>query len=193
MTIKMDRAITSLAGLMIFLWIALTFGHDAVALAAPEPNPASENKKASERPAAATDEKKLEDRRWIIKDQPASKTKGKDTKAKKIDWKDETQKKTCEALGARIKEAFLSARYGSIQGDPCGTMNNAKRFLDLQEELVKTCPQAYVEALGYSEQTKRNIKVLNKTGQERCIKQGLQEDKARQGGAPPSDSKEQAR
>ncbi len=120
-------------------------------------------------PAASAGPSKLEDRRWIIKEKPGAAKAGKTSKASELKWKGELHKKTCAAYVPRLKDAFQKARYHSIQGDSCATMEYSKKFLDLCEECRKECPDGYLKEIGYQDQTLRNVKILHSSGKERCL------------------------
>jgi hypothetical protein len=176
------------------LTIMMTAGVEMNAAAAENEKPQPVVKPAQP-PAASAGPSKLEDRRWIIKEKAGTVEAGKITKASELKWKGEQQKKTCAAYVPRLKDAFQKARYHSIQGDPCATMEYSRKFLDLSAECRKECPEGYLKEIGYQDQTLRNVKILYSSGKERClgrISPGTP-DSGKTTSAPSPSSKEQAK
>ena len=85
-----------------------------------------------------------------------------------IRWENKKQKDHCEKYLAQLKERFLQARYYSIQGEPCGTAENAQAFMELAEKCNQDCPQGYLRQRGYTTRIIRNLSWLSKLGSERC-------------------------
>jgi hypothetical protein len=101
------------------------------------------------------------------KDSGKSPKKQKEKKAK-VEWKNETQKAQCNAYLASLKESFLQARYYSIQGVPCGTAENARKFISQIEQCRRDCPDGFLRRSGYTKRIIRNLSWLEKLGAERC-------------------------
>ncbi|MEJ5375940.1 MAG: hypothetical protein WHX93_05130 [bacterium] len=85
-----------------------------------------------------------------------------------LKWKDEEQKKSCEAKARQIKEHFIKAREFSIQGDSCSSQEQALSFTRKFEELKKECPEGFAEQAGLTPKVVRNVRTLHSLGKERC-------------------------
>lgn len=92
----------------------------------------------------------------------------KSVKGQDLKWKDEEQKKDCQAKAGKIKEHFLKAREFSIQGDSCSSEQEARMFGEKLEELKKECPGGFAEQAGFTLKVVRNVKTLQSLGKERC-------------------------
>jgi hypothetical protein len=161
---------------MAFLRVVLVFAFLTLSLTLPgEADSAAENPttqsatKQGNAPAGSAGPERLEDRRWIVKEKAVTPGKTEKNKSNEIKWKGEQQKRHCTALIPKLKDALQKARYHSIQGDPCSTMEYAKRFIDLSEQCKKECPEGYLKQVGYQDQTLRNVGVLYESGKVRCI------------------------
>lgn len=114
------------------------------------------------------------DRPWIIKQKNKGKKQTIVEKPSAMKWINEEQKTKCENYLAEIKEKFLRTRYYSIQGDPCNTANHAEDFLSLIDQCKQDCPQGFLEESGYTDGIIRNLKLLRKSGIDRCLSPGEQ-------------------
>lgn len=103
----------------------------------------------------------------------------KEARASSLKWKDEEQKKSCEARARQIREHFLKAREFSIQGDSCSSEQEAGNFALKLQELKKDCPEGFAEHWGFTPKVVRNVKTLQSLGKERCGKPGPQSPKAK--------------
>ena len=86
-----------------------------------------------------------------------------------IEWEDEAQKSRCSAYLAGLKDAFLKARYFSIQGIPCSTAENARAFMNLIDTCKNECPAGFLKNNGYTSRVIRNLSWLEKLGTDRCL------------------------
>lgn len=85
-----------------------------------------------------------------------------------IDWSSEGQKKTCDGYLKDLRSLFLKTRHYSIQGASCDTAESAAAFLDSMEKCQRNCPEGLLEHSGYTERIIRNIRYLEKLGNDRC-------------------------
>lgn len=92
----------------------------------------------------------------------------KSVKGAALKWKDEEQKKSCEAKAGKIREHFLKAREFSIQGDSCSSEEEARSFGEKLEELNKECPSGFAEQAGFTPKVVKNVRTLQSLGKERC-------------------------
>jgi hypothetical protein len=91
-----------------------------------------------------------------------------DNPARTIDWSSEGQKKTCAGYLEKLRSLFLKTRHYSIQGASCDTAESAAAFLDAMETCQRNCPRGLLEHSGYTERIIRNIRYLEKLGNDRC-------------------------
>ena len=108
-------------------------------------------------------------------DKPASTNKKPTTAATRkkitpqaIDWSSEGQKKACGGYLEDLRSLFLKTRHYSIQGASCDTETSAAAFLDVMGKCQQNCPEGLLAQSGYSERIIRNIKYLEKLGNDRC-------------------------
>lgn len=92
----------------------------------------------------------------------------KSVKEKTLKWKDDGQKKSCEAKAGIIRGHFLKAREFSIQGDSCSSEKEARSFGEKLEELKKDCPSGFAEQAGFTPKVVKNVRTLQSLGKERC-------------------------
>lgn len=111
----------------------------------------------------------VQDRRWIIRTPPPNSKKNRPAPVKPVKWKNDSQKKQCEAYIEGLSGVFLRARYYSIQGDSCACAENAGRFLSIREKIQAACPDHFLENEGYSERISRNMGWLKALGEKRCM------------------------
>jgi hypothetical protein len=105
-----------------------------------------------------------------VKPDPASKKKESKpiSKARKITWANDQQKKICVVYLTQLHDLFLKARNYSIQGASCDTAENSTAFLQTWEKCKQECPQAFLDQSGYTASIIRNITYLEKLGNQRC-------------------------
>jgi len=87
---------------------------------------------------------------------------------KKIKWDNENQKKVCENYLQQLQAQFLKTRHYSIQGVPCKTADHAEEFLQVADKCENECPKGLIESSGYTSRIVRNIKFLEKLGNDKC-------------------------
>lgn len=92
----------------------------------------------------------------------------KGNKSKAIDWSSEGQKKACDGYLKDLRSLFLKTRHYSIQGASCETAESAAAFLDSMGKCQRNCPEGLLEHSGYTERIIRNIRYLEKLGNDRC-------------------------
>ena len=88
--------------------------------------------------------------------------------SKAIDWSSEGQKKACDGYLKDLRSLFLKTRHYSIQGASCDTAESAAAFLDSMGKCQRNCPEGLLERNGYTERIIRNIRYLEKLGNDRC-------------------------
>ncbi|MFO7716770.1 hypothetical protein [Desulfosarcina sp.] len=91
-------------------------------------------------------------------------------------WRDDAQKKNCEATLENLRAAFLRARYYSIQGDSCACAENAALFLSIYEKAKPSCPENFLINEGYNDRITRNMGWLQVLGEKRCLGPGTAPD-----------------
>ena len=108
-------------------------------------------------------------------DKPASTKENQNTAATRkeippqaIDWASEGQKKVCDGYLEDLRSLFLKTRHYSIQGASCDTAESAAAFLDSMETCQRNCPEGLLEHSGYTDRIIRNIRYLEKLGNDRC-------------------------
>ena len=131
----------------------------------PDKNKRMKKKITGERSSEAITPGKKND---IGEKQPGENTKIQKEKKALIKWKNESQKTQCNAYLASLKDAFLKARYYSIQGVPCDTAENARSFMTIINNCKRDCPEGFLKKHGYTSQIIRNLSWLEKLGSERC-------------------------
>ena len=89
------------------------------------------------------------DRPWIIKQSPLPKGATLVPEGHPVQFMNEDQQQKCTLLLSQIKEAYLVARYYSIQGDGCSTADHAGHFLELVEQCQNECPVELLVTKGY--------------------------------------------
>lgn len=85
-----------------------------------------------------------------------------------IIWSSEGQKQACDGYLKELRSLFLKTRHYSIQGASCDTAESAAAFLDSMGKCQRNCPKGLLEHSGYSERIIRNIRYLEKLGNDRC-------------------------
>ncbi len=85
-----------------------------------------------------------------------------------INWSSEGQKKACDGYLKDLRSLFLKTRHFSIQGASCETAESAAAFLDSIKKCQRNCPEGLLEHSGYSKRIIRNIRYLEKLGNDRC-------------------------
>ena len=108
------------------------------------------------------------DKQASTKIKPATTATRKDITPQAIDWSSEGQKKVCDGYLEDLRSLFLNTRHFSIQGASCDTAESAAAFLDSMEKCQRDCPEGLLEHSGYTERIIRNIKYLEKLGNDRC-------------------------
>ena len=104
----------------------------------------------------------------FVEKEPREKSKNLEAKEALIKWENERQKTKCNEYLASLKELFLKARYYSIQGVPCGTGENARKFMSQIDQCRRDCPDGFLRRSGYTKRIIRNLSWLEKLGAERC-------------------------
>lgn len=99
---------------------------------------------------------------------PSTTEAGKKTAPQPISWSSEEQKKRCNGHLKDLRSLFLKTRHYSIQGASCDTAESATAFLRTMETCKQDCPQGLLEQSGYTGRIIRNIKYLEKLGNDRC-------------------------
>ncbi len=87
---------------------------------------------------------------------------------KTINWIDDNQKQKCSAYLAELRHQFLQARHYSIQGESCGTGEYSRNFLKTVEKCKRDCPKNFLAQNGYTNRIIRNLRWLEKLGEDRC-------------------------
>ena len=136
----------------------------------------SSTEQATPSPSLDADEtKKIDPTQSQSPDKPASTKKNQTTAATRteippqaIEWSSEGQKKACDGYLEDLRSLFLKTRHYSIQGASCDTAESAAAFLDSMETCQRNCPQGLLEYSGYSKRIIRNIRYLEKLGNDRC-------------------------
>jgi hypothetical protein len=128
-------------------------------------------------PAKPSDAEKKgkEDRRWITRIRPDQKKPMPKKSPPPLTWADEEQKKRCDSLIQPLKEHYSKARYYSIHGDSCATAEHSKTFLTHVDSCQRDCPKDFLKRNGYDDVLIRNVRYLQKSGNERCA--GTQQQK----------------
>lgn len=85
-----------------------------------------------------------------------------------MNWSSEGQKRVCNGYLDDLRSLFLNTRHFSIQGASCETAKSAAAFLDSMEKCQRNCPDGLLEHSGYTERIIRNIRYLEKLGNDRC-------------------------
>lgn len=85
-----------------------------------------------------------------------------------IHWSGEQQKQRCEAYLNDLRSLFLKTRHYSIQGASCDTAVSAAAFLKSMKTCQQNCPQGLLGYSGYTDRIIRNIRYLEKLGNDRC-------------------------
>ena len=116
----------------------------------------------------------LLDRRWIMKFRD-QKGKLSPKKEEPIPWESEEQENRCLSHLSSLRETFRQTRYFSVHGDACNTGRFAKRFLETTEICLEECPEGFLGKMGYSSQIIRNVSVLHRLGQKRCLEPVIQD------------------
>jgi hypothetical protein len=108
------------------------------------------------------------DKQASTKIKPATTATRKDIAPQAIDWSSEGQKKVCDGYLEELRSLFLKTRHFSIQGASCDTAESAAAFLDSMGKCQRYCPEGFLEHSGYTERIIRNIRYLEKLGNDRC-------------------------
>ena len=87
---------------------------------------------------------------------------------KVIQWSGEQQKSRCNGYLKELRSLFLQTRHYSIQGASCETAESAAAFLKSMATCQQNCPQGLLEYSGYTDRIIRNIRYLEKLGNDRC-------------------------
>ncbi len=85
-----------------------------------------------------------------------------------INWSSEKQKERCNEYLEDLRSLFLITRHFSIQGASRDTAVSATAFLKSMDTCEQNCPQGLLEHSGYNKRIIRNIRYLEKLGNDRC-------------------------
>ncbi|MFZ7126513.1 MAG: hypothetical protein ACOWWM_10225 [Desulfobacterales bacterium] len=134
-------------------------------------NPTPENPEADaprETPAPSHEP----DRRWIIKGKSPRRSAppARPQAEKEMEWENPGQREACTAYLEELRDSFRKAQYYSIQGDSCVTAEQSDRFLSVAEKCRKECPEGFLEHHGFKPDIVRNLNVLKRLGNQRCLR-----------------------
>lgn len=85
-----------------------------------------------------------------------------------IHWSSEQQKNRCNGYLKELRSLFLKTRHYSIQGASCNTAVSAAAFLKSMNTCQQNCPEGLLQYSGYTDRIIRNIRYLEKLGNDRC-------------------------